>query len=97
MALILSHPFRLGPGGQAVTVDQDSDAGHAEQLAVLVMTRRGERPLALDFGLPDPAFRGIEPGELTAAVDRWGPPVLLASIDTTTVDASRVAVRVAFA
>lgn len=80
MALILSHPFRLRPNGAVALVEQQSEAGEAEQLAVLVMTRRGERPLVPGFGLTDPAFGGFSPGELAAEVTIYGPPVRLADV-----------------
>lgn len=73
MARVLSHPFRLSLNGSAVTVEQDSDAADAELIAVLALTRRGERPLVPGFGLTDPAFGGFTPGELAAAVAVYGP------------------------
>lgn len=80
MALILSHPFRL-QRGRVATVEQQSDAGDAEQIAVLCLTRPGERPLVPGYGLPDPAFSGFEPAELAAAVAMWGPDVTLEAVD----------------
>lgn len=96
MARILSHPFRLGPGGTAVTVDQNSDEADAEQLAVLILTRRGERVLATDYGLEDPAFRGVHPSEIVGQVARWGPPVRLTGVTADPVDDRHTAVRVTF-
>lgn len=88
MAAILSFPFRLNGNGTVATVEQGSDQANAEQLAVLLTTIQGERPLALGFGLPDPAFSGIAPGVISAQVAKWGPNVSLASI--TVVPASQL-------
>lgn len=98
MARILSHPFRIMPNGSAATVEQDSDAGQTEQVAVLIMTNRGERSLAVDYGIPDPVFsrHGIEPTELAAALARWGPPVTLDRVSVEPHGDRVLAVRVTF-
>lgn len=75
VAPILSHPFRLDAAGRVVTVDQGSDEANAEQLAVLLLTRPGSRPLAPSFGIPDPTFEGVDAGAITAAVGAFGPDV----------------------
>jgi hypothetical protein len=71
---LISVPFRLGAGVVA-TVDEASDVARAEQLAVLVRTHRGERVLAPLFGVSDPTFSGLDPGEVRLGVDTFGPPV----------------------
>jgi hypothetical protein len=70
---ILSHPFRLGPTGAAATVEDGSTAANAEAIAVLLMTRRGERPMAPDFGITDPTFAELDVAELDAGLALWGP------------------------
>jgi hypothetical protein len=85
MALILSHPFRLLPNGAAATAEQQSEAAEAEQIGVLVLTRRGERPLASGFGIFDPAFAGLRATELVAAVAAYGPPVTINNVESTAV------------
>jgi phage baseplate assembly protein W len=99
MARILSYPFRIAGAGVVATVEQNSDQADTEQVAALVLTRLGERPLVPAFGLRDPAFVGIDSSELVAAVARWGPPVRLTDV-TATVDRDRpnvTEVRVTFA
>ena len=82
MVALLSHPIRLDPTGRRfATVDQGSDQHHAEALAVLLETRRGERPLAPTFGTSDPTFSTVDAAELTAAVATFGPPVTIADVD----------------
>jgi hypothetical protein len=80
VAPILSHPFRLAANGEVVTVEQFSDTANEEQIAVLMLTRVGERPMAPSFGIHDPAFNGFQPTELAAQLAVWGPPVTLADI-----------------
>lgn len=82
MPALLSHPFRLGPGGSIATVEQHSDQHHAEAIAVLMSTRRGERVLAPTFGTSDPAFAEVDAGELAAQVALFGPPVTITDVDT---------------
>lgn len=96
MARILAFPFALTGSGAIATVEQASDDANAQQLAVLLLTRAGERPMVPSFGLTDPAFAGIEPGEVAAGIARFGPPVRLAAIDAAPVDDATVAVEVRF-
>lgn len=85
MAEILSHPFRLDPNGQIVTVTQGTDQENAERLAVLIQTIQGERPLSPGFGIPDPAFSGLRAGVVTAQVAKYGPAVKIESVTSTVV------------
>lgn len=83
MARILSHPFRLLGNGSAATVEQSSDEANAEQLAVLALTRRGERPMAPGFGVGIDAFSRPDAAELAAGVALYGPSVHLAGVEVT--------------
>lgn len=96
MPPVLSYPFRITAAGLAATVEHDSDQGRAERLAVLILTRRGEMPLAGDYGLTDPAFAGIERSELAAQVVKWGPKVKLGAVTAATASQSTSTVRVTF-
>lgn len=54
MAERISFPFRIDrPSGRVASVVQGSDAEAGEAIAHLLMTRRGERPLAPGFGTRD--------------------------------------------
>ena len=70
---VLSHPFRLGPDGSAVTVLDGGPDANAEAVAVLAMTRKGERVLVPSFGITDPAFAEVDPAELNAGLATFGP------------------------
>lgn len=86
MARRLSFPFRLLPNGRAATVEQGSADADRESIAQLVLTRIGERPLLPGFGMPDPAFAGFEPTELTAVVAMFGPTVDIVDVAVSAAD-----------
>lgn len=70
----LDRPFRFGPNGRAVTVDQDSDELINARILAILTTRPGERPLAPGYGTQDPTFTGFDAAELRAAISQYGPP-----------------------
>ena len=74
---LISYPFRISPTGAVETVDDGSDEQFAQELAVAVLTRPGERPLAPEFGIADPAFTGFDAEALALHVDLFGPPVTI--------------------
>ena len=80
LALLMSFPFRLTPGGTIATVEQGSDTYIEEQLAVALLTVPGERTQVPRFGCNDPAFAGFEVGDLTRHVTDFGPDVEIAEI-----------------
>ena len=80
MSRIISHPFRVSRTGAVATVEQDSDDGLAEQIAVTALTRRGERELVPDFGIDDPTFAGFDAGDLLNALSVFGPPVSIEDV-----------------
>lgn len=70
---ILSYPFRLNAQGTAATTGYGTDQEIDEAIAVLVLTQIGERPLAPEFGVPDPAFAGLHVGDVQTGLDTFGP------------------------
>ena len=89
---LLSHPFRLEPSGDVATVEDDTDEAYAEGIAVLALTRRGERVLVPGFGITDPLFDRVALADLNIGLTDYGPPVRIT--DVTTVPVSDVAERV---
>lgn len=81
MARIISHPFRLLGNGSVATVEQAGDDANAEQLAVLALTRRGERVLVPGFGVGIDAFAVFDPTDIAAGVALYGPPVTLTDVE----------------
>jgi hypothetical protein len=93
---MLSYPFRVAANGSCAVVDQNSDEGNAEQIAVLALTRTGERALRPGFGVADPAFAGFVPGELASKIALYGPPVDIDAVKVEQVDDSTQRVTVTF-
>jgi hypothetical protein len=83
---LLSHPFRLGPTRAAATVAEGTDQALAEAIAVLALTRKGERPLVPEFGLSDPAFDDFDVAELNAQLATYGPDVTIVDVTVDVTD-----------
>ncbi len=96
MARVLAHPFRL-VGQQADVVEEGSDAGLAQMVAVLATTRRGEREMVPAFGISDPTFDTINAAELNAALAMFGPPVQIDDVATGAVDDTTMEAVITFA
>lgn len=98
MTSVIAHPFRLAAGGAVAVVDDRSDAGLAQEIAVLVATRKGERPLVPGYGLTDPVFDQVDVAQINAALTAYGPDGLTVDgIDVTVVDGSRQRVTLTYA
>lgn len=93
---MLSFPLRLAPNGALATVEQASPDGAAEELAQLILTRRGERPLVPAYGLEDPVAAGVDAGELAALVELFGPPVTLLDVGLEPASETTAALQVVF-
>lgn len=80
---VLSHPFRLDSTGSAATVADGTDEANAEAIAILCLTRRGERDLVPTFGTTDPLFGELDVAELNVALDDFGPAVTVTASTVT--------------
>ena len=70
---LLSYPFRVTPAGDVATVEDGTEDAAAEAVAILCLTRKGERELVPDYGITDPVFRGINLSEVAAGLVDYGP------------------------
>lgn len=70
---VLSFPFRLTPQGEAAIAPYGSDQEVREAIAALTLTYLGERLLSPEFGITDPAWNGIDPNDVQAGLDNYGP------------------------
>lgn len=77
---LISHPFRLTAGGSVATHEDGTEEYYAERLALLILTKPGERVLVPSFGLRDPTFDEVDDAMLAAQIELFGPPVTIASI-----------------
>ena len=80
---VLSFPFRLTPQGPAAIAPYGSDQEIDEAIAVMVLTLEGERLLTPGFGVPDPAFFGVNAGDIQTCLDEYGPEgIVISEIET---------------
>lgn len=95
--MAISFPFRVTSTGRVATVAAGSVEQQQELLAKLLLVRPGERHLAPEYGLDDPAFGGFADVGLADAVRTFGPDVDLQAVEVTPVgdSAERVVVRFA--
>ena len=70
---VISFPFHVTAAGDVATVERGSDAEVVEAIAVLLLTQPGERPLAPEYGTPDPAYAGLSAGGVQLGLDTFGP------------------------
>lgn len=94
---LISHPFRVETNGTIATTDQGSDLSYKEQIAVLMLTRVGERVLVPAFGITDPAFDRVDKAELINKIKMFGPPVTITNVIERFTSPTTVEVRVDFA
>lgn len=93
---LISFPVRLGPQGNFVCRDDDNNDYYAEELALLLLVRPGERSLAPDFGTSDPVFDEVDPAEFSVKVAMYGPPVNIIGVQTYPLSENRQDVTVQF-
>lgn len=70
---LISFPFRLSTNGSVATIDPGTDEEVEEAIAVAIHTRPGERYMWEDFGIPDPAYVGIDAADVQVVLDAYGP------------------------
>lgn len=93
---VLAEPLRIESGAFA-TVEQGSDR-HLQQLAAsIVSTRIGERRLAPDVGIIDPAGVGLTSSEVVAALALAEPDVQVTDVTITGPTGGRQSVTVTVA
>lgn len=80
---LIAHPFRLEPNGSVATVEDGTEEAAAEGIAVIILTRKGERDLVPDFGLTDPTFDELSLAELNVALADFGPDVIVTDVALT--------------
>ena len=80
---LISHPFRLEANGAVATVEDGTEEAAAEGIAVLVLTRRGERDLVPGFGMTDPTFDELSVAELNVGLAEYGPDVIVTDVTIT--------------
>ncbi len=77
---VFAHPFRLDGSGSVATVEQGSALQAGQIAEAVVSTVVGERRLAPDFGVPDPAGTGMSAEGIVAAMGICAPDVAVSDI-----------------
>lgn len=93
---MFAFPFRLGPNGSPVTVDDSSDEGISQLIASVVLTRAGEHLLYPSYGIPDPVFDRVEPAQVSAVIAQYGPAVKLEDVRADFTDSATQKVQVIY-
>lgn len=95
-AYALSLPFRIGLNGEAVKVDQTSPQYYGEQVATILSTGKGERPLEPFFGMQDMAFNGFNHSALHTQLGIYLPELTNINAVVSSVTPDTQAVKVNF-
>lgn len=97
VAQLISFPMRIQSNGRIALVEQDSTNHIGEELAILVLSRPGERDLVPSFGIEDPAFEGgVSQEEISSQVAVFGIPAEITEVHSQPTDDTNVEVLVAF-
>lgn len=96
MADLISMPLRLSPSGAVVTVEQGTENYYKQQLATIVLTLQGERPMNPSFGMPDMAFQGFMYSTFHSQVEEHLPEVTDLYIEVENVDDMNQSVVIGF-
>ena len=95
---VISFPFTLTTTGAVATVAHGSDAYVDQAIAKLVLTNIGERPMAPDYGVPDPTFGELHIGDVQAGVTMFGPPgVRITAVESTPYSDTQSVANIAWA
>lgn len=78
---VFAHPLRLDGSGSIATVEQWSVAEAAQCALAVVATVVGERPMAPQFGIPDPAGVGVDADTLSASIGISEPDLVVTEVD----------------
>lgn len=85
VAQIIAHPFQV-IGNAVATVDDSSEDGTLQQVAVLVTTRKGERPMRPAYGITDPVFSSYDMAEVNAGLAMYLPGVRVRAVNVSAVN-----------
>lgn len=93
---VFAFPFRLDSTGAVAKVQQRSDADLAQKLANLMQIEKNTLPLAPHFGIDDPVFSSVHPGQIRAAVAVFYPEIRIDDIKMTVAPSGTRAMQISF-
>jgi hypothetical protein len=81
MSGAIAFPFRITGTAEVATIPYGSDAEVEQAIAVLALTRLGERPMEPEFGTPDPLMGELTASDIQVGLDSYGPDgIIIASV-----------------
>lgn len=93
---LISYPFRLKPNGSVASVDQNTPQADAEQVAMLLLTKKGERQLVPGFGISDVTLGMLDVNEVASAISVYYPGLNITGIRPVWVNDGFLSVEVEF-
>jgi len=76
----IALPFRLGPSGAVVTNPQGSEDYYISQIAVVLMTERGERLFEPRLGIANMTYDGFSKALLDQQIGMYLPGIKVSSM-----------------
>lgn len=97
MALqLISYPFRVNPSGFVATNEEGADEQYEEELAQILLTRPGERPLVPSFGINDPTFGALDIVQVQTQLGLFGPPLKVTVVESRFTDSTHLRTTVQY-
>lgn len=93
---VFAFPFRLDSSGRVAKVQQGGDADMAQKIANLMQIEKNTLPLAPHFGIDDPVFSSVHPGQIRAAVAVFYPEISIDGIRLTVTPSGTQAMQISF-
>ncbi len=92
---VLKFPARFS-AGSFLKVNTDSDEGMAQIVAGVIQTRKGELPVAPEYGTDSPEFNELDVSGLLYTLSEYHPSIEIDSIDQEVDNFGNVVVLVNF-
>lgn len=80
MVKLIAFPFRVAKNGSVATREDGSVECLTEEIALLCLTKPGERELVPEYGLNDIEYEGVIQEELASKIALFGPDVNITNL-----------------
>ncbi len=90
----ISFPPRRDSNNELVTHDSNSPQAAAELAGHVIACAQGERPLAPDYGLPDPDTDSLSPALIAGAIAFCEPEIQVRSVEVRQTGSNEVKIAV---
>lgn len=82
MADLIGFPFRVTNTGSVAVRSDGSEQCYTEELAILMLTKPGERELVPQYGISDPSFDDFTKSELLQRANMFCPDIQITDIQS---------------